>query len=316
MQAKDNIYTEEDLEFLTALANQAAIAIDNMQLHKQILADAVARHELEIGKKIQRDFLPDTMPQLPGWEFAATFTPATQVSGDFYDLFTLPSGDIGLAIGDVSEHGVGSALFMTLFRSLIRVFSTNTYLDNGSTESPEIIQNEPQPSDLNLAHVNALRAVSLTNDYVAKTHNSKPDSNYYFATLFFGVLDPMTGTLTYINAGHEPPLVVINQNGIKILLESTTKVVIGTSPNRKFSIQQIHLEIGDILIGCTDGVPDAKSSSGNRFTKEQLIALLGEYCQSAQATLDLVEKKVKEHVGDAERFDDITMLAICRRPVQ
>jgi phosphoserine phosphatase RsbU/P len=298
-------YTAGDLQLLSALAGQAAQAIENALMHETQVKDAVARNEIEKGQKMQRDFLPDSMLQLKGWELAATFLPARQVAGDFYDTFLLPSGGIGLVIADVCDKGVGSALFMALFRSLIRVFSGDTQLGSISIGHPDAAKTS-KAVEINLDHVHALRAVRLTNDYVAQNHSNLN----MFATLFFGVLDPVTGVLTYINGGHEP-VVIINENGIKTLLKSTGPAV-GMLPNMKFRIQQIHLEVGDVLVGYTDGVPEAKSREGKFFTEKKLMALLGEYTQSAQETLDRIEKIVIEHIGGADQFDDITMLAVYR----
>src|SRR6185295_3398345 len=139
--------------------------------------------ELEIGREIQRSFLPEELPRAEGWEIAARFRPARQVAGDFYDAFALPSsGRIGLVVADVCDKGVGAALFMALFRSLVRATATGMAWEAD-------------------AAAGLLRVVRLTNDYIARTHGR---SNM-FATLFFGVLDPATGDLAYVNGGHEAP---------------------------------------------------------------------------------------------------------------
>ncbi len=178
--------------------------------------------ELEIGRQIQTSFFPDFLPQLPGWEIAAWFRPARQVSGDFYDAFLLSGGQImGIVIADVCDKGVGAALFMGLFRSLIRAFANMHYsgsrmtLSEGGETSPDA-DSAPMTA-ISSDHENALKTViALTNDYIALNHSK---SNM-FATIFFGVIDPETGTLTYITGGHEPPA-IISPDGVKKLLEPT-----------------------------------------------------------------------------------------------
>lgn len=310
---KDPItYTASDLQLLSALAAQAAQAIENALFHESQVKDAVARNEIEKGQKMQRDFLPDHLPKLEGWDLAALFKPARQVAGDFYDTFILPGGGVGLVIADVCDKGVGSALFMALFRSLIRVFSGELMMANDNLSANDQLSFPSNESSqglaTNLEHVHALRAVRLTNDYVAETHSTLN----MFATLFFGVLDPVTGILTYVNGGHEP-LAIVDSNGIKERLKPTGPAV-GMMPNMKFRIQQTRLELGDMLVGYTDGVPEAKSPNSKFYTEERFLALLDHPPNSATEMLDLVDRNLIEHIANADQFDDITMLAVRRLP--
>ncbi|MDX1707777.1 MAG: SpoIIE family protein phosphatase, partial [Desulfobacterales bacterium] len=162
--------------------------------------------ELEKGREIQREFLPRQIPDLPNWEIATCFYPAGQVSGDFYDVFMLPDGNLGLVIADVCDKGVGSALYMALFRSLIRVFAAQAIQCTGA--EPTQIQSPSGKIETVSPSVNGplarLGAVASTNNYIAHIH----DRECMFATLFFGVLNPATGTLSYINGGHEPLYIV------------------------------------------------------------------------------------------------------------
>lgn len=303
-------YTAEDLQLLATLASQAAQAIENAVLHESQLKDAVARNEIEKGRKMQKDFLPNEILQPDGWELAALFKPAREVAGDFYDTFMLPSGGIGLVIADVCDKGVGSALFMALFRSLIRVFSSNIDLVGSVAIAPTQTNSSTgqQPLTINLDHVNALNAVRLTNDYVAENHSNLN----MFATLFFGVLDSTTGTLTYVNGGHEP-LVILNKDGIRARLRPTGPAV-GMMPNMKFRVQQICLEPGDMLVGYTDGVTEAKNPESKFFTEHRFIELLADPPETAAAILERIETHLTKHIDTADQFDDITMLAVRRAP--
>jgi sigma-B regulation protein RsbU (phosphoserine phosphatase) len=303
-------YTAEDLQLMQTLAAQAAQAIENAVLQDNKVKDALARYEIEKGQKMQRDFLPAELKLPPEWELSALFKPARQVAGDFYDSFMLPSGGIGVVIADVCDKGVGSALFMALFRSLIRVFSTENDLGSISITQADQHNVKGHTQIINLGHVNALGAVKLTNDYVADNHSNLN----MFATLFFGIIDPKTGLLTYVNGGHEP-LVIIGEDGIKSRLMPTGPAV-GMLPQVKFRIQQIELEPGDTLLGYTDGVTEAKSPTSKFFTEERLVKILEHPEPDTTATqlLDRIDRDLMEHIADADQFDDITMIAVRRCP--
>jgi sigma-B regulation protein RsbU (phosphoserine phosphatase) len=131
-----------------------------------------------------------------------------------------------------------------------------------------------------------------------------------FATLFFGVLDPSTGTLRYINAGHEPP-VVVGAAGVVARL-TTTGPAVGGIPNVDFKVNLVQLEPGDVLVSYTDGVTDARNPSGESMTEKRLLALLAEPATSAGELLRRIEDGVQAHIGSADQFDDITLLVLRR----
>ena len=281
---------------------------------KQVEAYSQAlNNELEKGREMQTNFLPTQLVHKPGWEFAAFFKPARQVAGDFYDVFDLPSGGVGIVIADVCDKGVGAALFMALFRSLIRIFSGQTtleglaclYNDESISEEESLVGNDlSQPE-----HLIALKAIQFTNKYIAQNHGDLA----MFATLFFGVLDPKTGILTYVNGGHEPLLVIKKSGGVKKQLNPTGPAV-GIDSKSKFDIKEVQLDAGEILMGFTDGIIEARSAEDKFFTLEQLLYLLEDAAASAAKLLDRISGEVKSHTGDADQFDDITLLAIRRLP--
>ena len=273
----------------------------------------VLNNELEQGRRMQINFLPNQLLQMPGVETAAFFKPARQVAGDFYDIFRLPGGSIGFVVADVCDKGVGAALFMALFRSLIRVFSGQTSLDGLPLTCSEILLDEPvrvanSPS-LDPTHLSALKAVKLTNNYIALNHGDLA----MFATLFFGIMDPETGLLSYINGGHEPLFILRPRGGVKEHL-SFTGPAVGIEPEIDFKIQQTHLELGDILLGYTDGVTEAGASDGSFFTMERLVSIIEPPASTATELLDRIASGLKEHVAGADQFDDITLLALRRVP--
>ena len=271
----------------------------------------VLNDELEKGRQMQINFLPDQLPQIPGWETAAFFKPARQVAGDFYDIFQLPDRSIGFVVADVCDKGVGAALFMALFRSLIRIFSGQTSLNGLPLNCGDTIFNDSDQSSENPTvdpdHLKALQAVQLTNKYIALNHGELT----MFATLFFGILDLDTGKLSYINGGHEPLYIVPAGGGIKAQLAYTGPSV-GIEPNIAFKIQQTQLEPGDTLLGYTDGVVEASAADGKFYTIGQLKSILDTPSLSVTELLDRITNSLQEHIGEAEQFDDITMLAIKR----
>jgi serine phosphatase RsbU (regulator of sigma subunit)/HAMP domain-containing protein len=256
--------------------------------------------DLEKGQKLQRDFLPEPLIDLPNWEIATAFEPAKKVAGDFYDVFILPGNLVGLVIADVCDKGVGAAMFMGLFRSFIRVFSGQICFQQQLTT----VGQNGKDSTLPVQQQDALKAVEITNNYISKEHAQTG----MFATMFFGVLNPQTGCLTYINGGHEP-LYVIDNTGIREVLSHTGPAV-GMMPNVQFKVRQVHLKPEDILIGYTDGVTDARSPEGTFFTSQRLLALLKQPATTATELVECIKQAVISHVGSAPQFDDITMLAI------
>jgi sigma-B regulation protein RsbU (phosphoserine phosphatase) len=273
--------------------------------------DNPLERELEIGRQIQASFLPEEIPQLAGWEIAARFQPARQVAGDFYDVFPLVQNRrLGLVIGDVCGKGVGAALFMTLFRTLIRAFTQQHYTlrwtDVLSEERPAQQSRSGRPV-LPSTGTSALKnAIELTNNYVANTHGRTS----MFATLFFGVLDPSDGTLLYVNGGHEYPLLV-NSAGVKEELAATGPLV-GLFAATRFEIRSTCIEPGDTLVAFTDGVTEARNAQGEFFERERLYALLERPVSTAADLLDRIQASVQEHTGGADPSDDITLLAVRR----
>jgi sigma-B regulation protein RsbU (phosphoserine phosphatase) len=240
------------------------------------------------------------------------FFPARRVSGDFYDAFMLPGGYMGFVIGDVCDKGVGSALFMALFRSLIRIFSGQTHLCKHLCESFMAVS--PQKSGdtgipqqtVGSGQTNPLIAVALTNDYISQNNDM-----CMFATLFFGVLDPASGRLVYINGGHEA-LSVIDQKGVREKLLPTGPAV-GTLPEAKFAYKEVRLLPGDMLFAYTDGVIDALSPDAERFSQKRLFSILSQPVAGALELTQKIATSLFAHIGMAPQEDDITMLTLQRK---
>lgn len=282
-----------------SLASQAAVALNIQELLRRQEELLIFEHDLQVGRQIQADFLPRELPRLPGWEITARFRPAREVAGDFYDAFMLPGGGLGLLIADVVDKGVGAALFMALSRSLIRAFGQLNDLSDDRQAAPPSI------------NTCALNAVRLTSDYIAENHGYMS----MFVTLFFAVLDPASGVLTYINAGHNPPYIIGPTGNVKAELEPTGPAA-GLFPDTVFGIRQVTLEAGDLLMTFTDGVTEARDPSGEFFEEDRLVSLLKQPAGSASEYLERVEASLEAHMAGADQSDDITMLAVRRVPKQ
>lgn len=284
-----------------SLSSQAAVALSNymlLQRQKDLLR---LEHDIQIGRKIQTGFLPDKLPELSGWELAAYFQPAREVSGDFYDVFPLSKGQIGVVIADVADKGVPAALFMALVRSLTRAFAEEHFSAQWmNITSP----NGQKAGDSN----ETLRdTITLTNNYIAVTHTQLN----MFATLFFGVLNTESGVLEYVNCGHIPPVVLDRQAAVKTHLQPTGPVI-GIMPGIDLRIARLELQAGDTLLMYTDGVTDARAADGQFYGEERLNNIITWSYDSAEKLLHAIETAIFTHMGNAEQFDDITMLALRR----
>lgn len=260
--------------------------------------------ELEKGRAIQQDFLPRELPRHPDWNIATRFDPAREVSGDFYDVFDLPGGMLGLVIADVCDKGVGSALYMALIRSLIRVYAEQKL---AGTLTLGLAPGEHLPEEMVADTADqGLEAVQLTNTYLARHHGEEG----MFATLFFGVLDPASGRLHYINGGHEP-LFVVGRGGIKSELPPTGPAV-GAMEGVDFGIASLQLAPGDLLLGVTDGVTEARNDADELFTRKRLRDLLDHPAGSAKEMLERIGEQLTSFIGTAPTMDDVTLLAVQR----
>ena len=284
------------------------VSLDRVKTYSQVLDG-----ELKKGRAMQLNFLPNSaqIKQIEvkhGWEIATFFEPARQVAGDFYDVFEIGDRHLGFVIADVCDKGVGAALFMALFRSLIRIYSQQSdTLDIAIAVGDSCFNPDETIKDnsIKVCHQNALQAISLTNDYIAQYHGELG----MFATIFFGILEPETGLLTYINGGHEPLFILHPSSGVKTVLNSTSPAV-GMIPHQKFTISQTYLNPGEILFAYTDGVTEARASNGDFFTQKKLLSILNRSTPSANILLDTVAEKIQQHVQQAAQFDDITLLAL------
>lgn len=239
--------------------------------------------EVQLARQIQQTFIPESLPKPPHWDLAARWKTARQVGGDFYDVFELPQQRLGLFIADVADKGIPAALFMALTRTLVRAAVLET-------SSPAAA----------LQRVNTLLL---------------PDTRQgMFVTAVYAVLDLANGTLTYANAGHNPPLWRRLDGSVEKL--GRTGIALGVSETEEITERTLPLAEGEGVLFYTDGLTEAFSAAGDLFGEARLI----ESMQSAPSTtaedvLNAIEDRLHDFLGDVPLADDLTMLMIqrCRR---
>jgi len=284
------------------LRARLSAALDRTRLRD---AESLTR-EMAVARSIQRDFLPESLPLARGVQLEAALHPARQVSGDFYDAFTLaPSGTIVLVVGDVCDKGFGAALFMALFRSLIRASADPVgggaiQMIGGRRTIVRQSLEAATPADL------LTRVAGFTNDYIARLHGR----TNMFATVFLAALDPMTGRFDYVNAGHEPALVIAPDGTTREL--RPTGPALGLLPDVAFGAGEGTLERGHCLFAFTDGLVEARDPAGEAFGTERLRDALRANNNSASDLVRAVLEALHAFTGQAEPHDDVTLLAATR----
>jgi serine phosphatase RsbU (regulator of sigma subunit)/putative methionine-R-sulfoxide reductase with GAF domain len=283
-------FSQRWMNILTGIAGQAAIAIENDLLLQEAAEQERMRQELEVAHRIQASFLPETCPDLPGWELAALWRSARQVGGDFYDFVPLPPAHgedpadgkrFGVVIADVADKGVPAALFMALSRTLVRTMT--------------IDGREPAS------------AIARANELIIADARSG-----LFVTLFYVVLAPGSGDIIYVNAGHVPPLWVQAQAG-RVQEVRAPGMALGILEDVEFEQHQASLEVGDSLILYTDGITDAANERQEMFGRQRLTETVHQFRhESTEGLLRRIDEAVARHVGDVPQSDDFT-LVVARR---
>ena len=258
------------LPAVQSLAAQIASALQGARVYAQELAHESVSRELALAGQIQANFLPANLPDVPGWQLAALLKPARETSGDFYDVISLPNGRLGLLIADVADKGMGAALFMALSRTLIRTYA---------------VEYDTQPE----------LALSAANRRIlADTHAG------LFVTVFYGLLDPSSGELTYSNAGHNPPYLLSARDGNTIQELDRTGVPLGILDGVTWEQRVVYLGSGDLLLLYTDGITEAQNGQEEFFDEDRLREFVrASVGRSAQDIQDGIITQVDAFVGDA-----------------
>lgn len=274
-------FRSKRVEIINSISQQVALSVQNEHLQQEMVSRERLEHEIQLARQIQKTFLPDHLPEIPGWNLAATWITARQVGGDFYDVFELPGNRLGIFIADVSDKGIPAALFMALTRTLVRavVFDTSS------------------PAEV-MRRVNALII---------------PDNQQgMFVTAVYGVLTLNSGELVYANAGHNPPIWMCGTNRTMKSL-TRTGAALGIIENVPMEDSNITLEPRDFLLLYTDGLTEAFSPDGEIYGDNRLRqVLLTTEVEAAREVLDAVETSARQFMGSIPPADDLTMMGVMR----
>jgi len=277
-------FTAAHLRLLTLLASTAAVKIREARQVDALVKARELERELAVAAEIWRGLLPRALPECEGFGMAARAVPCHQVGGDYYDLMALGPGRIGLTVADVSGKGVGAALLMASLRAWLRVV-----LLNGT----------------DLAAV-----ASKLDDFVHESSDS-----HTFITFFFAELDRETGGLKFVNAGHNPPL-VLDRDGAARELPSTG-LGLGMLPGYHYEIGTAVLGPGEILVLYTDGITESRNPQEEEFGTERLAAIVrAEREKDASAIVESVFHGLAEFAGCGDPYDDRTLVIVKRSPTE
>jgi sigma-B regulation protein RsbU (phosphoserine phosphatase) len=275
------IFSPDDVEMLVGISSSAAIAIENARLYLIAVEKGRMEHELQVAHEVQASLIPHATPQIDGWDFAAVWRPAREVSGDFYDF--IPSGEarLGVVIADVTDKGMPAALFMAHTRSIIRASAS-------SLESPA-------------------RALTSANKVICADC-----ANGMFVTLCLTQLDLTTGGVVYVNAGHNPPL-IYHRTDDQLLTLRRTGLPLGIDEAHELDQATDQLQSGDFILLYTDGVTDAMDANLHLFGLEPLKRLVHDNrLAGAGVLLSALVESLDAFMGASAPADDITIAVVKR----
>jgi len=275
-------YSKTDLQLLQSVADQMGLAIENSRLLSSLAEEAARRErfnrELEIAREVQERLFPQCYPSIPGLDCAGHCRPAQGVGGDYYDFVALPEGRLGIAVGDVSGKGISAALLMASLRASLRGQTLG-----GPTDLAALMRN-----------VNALL-------YEASAANR-------YATFFYAQYDPRHRTLAFVNAGHNPPVVL---RGDQVLRLEADGPVVGLLPHVQYEQSSLVLSPGDILLAYTDGISEAMTIDDEEWGEDRMIAE-AQACRALPAAqmIDRLIAAADAFTSGAPQHDDMTLVVV------
>ncbi len=283
----DEPYSGTDVRLLKSVAAQTGLALENARLMSAI-ADEVAHRErlnreVEIAREVQERLFPQTLPPIIGIDYSGACRPALGVGGDYYDFLALPNGQLGIAIGDVSGKGIAAALMMASLQASLR---------GEATRAPE-----------NLAAL-----ISNVNRLVYEASSSNR-----YATFFYGQYNPATRRLTYVNAGHNPPMLFHRSaQDWQIGRLDVGGAVVGLLESFPYEQAAVTIHPGDVLIAFTDGISEAMNNADEEWGEQKLIETV-DSCSglSPSEIIARIMQAADTFVAGAKQHDDMTLVVLC-----
>jgi len=274
-------FSEDDLEVLASVASQAALGLENAQLHTAALRQRDLERDLDFATQVQLGFLPNTRPQVAGYEFFDFYEAAQRVGGDFFDYVSLPDGRLGVSVGDVAGKGVPAALLMA------RLYSDARY---------ELLSC-PTPAEA-MTRLNA----GLTLGGLG----------HRFITMAFVILDPKAHTLTIVSAGHPPPLLRTRRGRVEPLATKSASLPLGIRPDTVYQQAEVKIGSGDSVTLFTDGVTEAMNGAHELYGMSRLSAFVKSAPPRAEALGEAIVSNLEEFCAGQPQRDDICLICLHR----
>lgn len=275
-------FTEDHLKVLTTLASVAAIRVENARLVEARLERERLERELALASEIQQRFQPTAPPHVSGYELQGISFPCYEIGGDYYDFIERDDGRLVIALGDVSGKGTAAALLMSSLHAAIHAQSAS--------------------------HNTLSATISAVNRYLA---DNIPANR--FVTLFYAELDPESGALSFLNAGHNPPLIVHSAGTVEQL--ASGGLPLGIKPDADYREGRTQLQPGDVLVIYSDGVTEAVSPSGEEFGATRLYEVVSRNIEASAAGIrDRIESSLTKFAQGTSAADDITLVIVKRQP--
>ncbi len=276
-----NRFTERDLQLLTLIAGVAAIRIENVHLLDVQLEKKRLENELAVASEIQLRLQPAVSPPIPGYDLTGVSFPCYEVGGDYYDFIAKRDGRFAIALGDVSGKGTGAALLMSSIHAAVRAQTTT--------------------------RLSASEVVREVNLYI---YDNTPSNR--FVTLFYSELDARTNELTYINAGHNPPLLV--RAGGEVTRLDIGGFPVGITPDGDYREGWVQFSPGDVLVIYSDGASESLDEQGEEFGEVRLIeSVQKNRGRTAAGIRDRIDEVLTQFVGKAPTVDDLTLVILKRK---
>jgi phosphoserine phosphatase RsbU/P len=274
-------FTEDHLKVLTTLASVAAIRVENARLVEARLERERLERELALASEIQQRFQPTAPPHITGYELQGISFPCYEIGGDYYDFIEREDGRLVIALGDVSGKGTAAALLMSSLHAAIHAQSAS--------------------------HDSLVATISAVNRYLA---DNIPANR--FVTLFYAELDPDSGSLAFLNAGHNPPLIVHAAGTVEQL--SSGGLPLGIKRDAEYREGRTQMQLGDVLVIYSDGVTEAVSPSGEEFGPTRLYEVVSRNVEASAAGIrDRIESSLTKFAQGTSAADDITLVIVKRQ---
>ena len=275
-------FTEDHLKVLTTLGSVAAIRVENTRLLEEHLEQERFERELQLAREIQQRFQPSAPPVIPGYGLQGISFPSYEIGGDYYDFITCGDGRLVVALGDVSGKGTSAALLMSSLHAAVHA---------------QVASCRP-----------ITESISAVNRYLA---DNTPANR--FVTLFYAELDPLTGSLSFINAGHNPPIIAHEGGTLEHL--AAGGLPLGIVPDFDYREGRTQLRPGDVLVAYSDGVTESQNAKGEEFGTVRLQDVVARnLSRSAAGIRDQIEAALSSFAQGTPAGDDITLVIVKREP--